>query len=1004
MRIKLENYLSFCFRVSSLPALLLLALILGNTSSARAASFTVNTNYDANNATALDNNPGDGVCQQSLDGMCSLRAAMTEVSALGGSNTINFNVPFSLLTLKAALPPVSADLTIVGPGAANLTLDGGALVRHFFVNAGAKLTISDLKLSGGVSDSGGSIYNSGGTLLITSVVFNGNNTTTTAGMPHFGGAIYNDGTLTMSGSSFSNNVATISSCPLNLCHIGGGGFYVSGSASAEVSNTVFNNNSDSIWNEGSVTVTTSSFTNSGITNTKILSVSDSTFIGNSVGIGTSAVAARTTVNRSLFTQGGVALFTTDGELIVSNSTFVNNSESTGTGIIGKNEANISGTFPTVKITNSTIANNTGYGIFGTGSWTIRNTIIAGSSIRNCKDFPTNGGNNIEDGTGCGWGSNNGSQSSVNPQLGALGNFGGPTQTMPLIGNSPAVNKGNPAICAAAVGAPDYGAGAVDQRSFARRNGFCDVGAFEAQPSNISGQGSGQSTLVNTPFASLLRVHVTDFFANVLGGSSVTFSGPGSGASIATGGTANTDANGDAGFAATANGIGGSYKVVAGFAGGPLVNFDLTNTGGATPTPTASPTPTPTPTATPTPTPSPTPTATPTPMLIQFSASTYQVAEADGRVDTIITRSGDTSLAASVSFATSDLAGVQNCNLANGVASARCDYETRLTTVRFAAGETAKVVTVLIIDDSYLEGPETFSVNLSNPVGGSLGANANATVTIVDNDLATGASPINQTNFFVRMHYLDFLNRLPDNDGIVFWSNEILSCGSNQACIDAKRINVSAAFFLSIEFQQTGYLVERTYKSAYGSATGTSTLGGAHQLSVPVVQMNEFLADSQQIAEGVIVGQSNWQQTLENNKQAFFAVFVQRSRFTSAFPNSLSAAQFVDALNANAENPLSVSERNQLVNDLATGGKNRAQVLRAIAENSNLAKAEFNRALVLMQYFGYLRRNPNDSPDSDHTGYEFWLTKLTQFNGDFAGAEMVKAFLNSVEYRQRFGTP
>jgi hypothetical protein len=64
-------------------------------------------------------------------------------------------------------------------------------------------------------------------------------------------------------------------------------------------------------------------------------------------------------------------------------------------------------------------------------------------------------------------------------------------------------------------------------------------------------------------------------------------------------------------------------------------------------------------------------------------------------------------------------------------------------------------------------------------------------------------------------------------------------------------------------------------------------------------------------------------------------------------------------------------------------------------------AEFNRAFVLMQYFGYLRRNPTDLPDSSFTGYDFWLGKLNQFNGNFIQAEMVKAFLNSDEYRQRF---
>jgi hypothetical protein len=91
----------------------------------------------------------------------------------------------------------------------------------------------------------------------------------------------------------------------------------------------------------------------------------------------------------------------------------------------------------------------------------------------------------------------------------------------------------------------------------------------------------------------------------------------------------------------------------------------------------------------------------------------------------------------------------------------------------------------------------------------------------------------------------------------------------------------------------------------------------------------------------------------------------------------------------------------LVSDLSAGTKTRAQVLRAVAEDQDLRSAEFNRAFVLMQYFGYLRRNPNDPHDPDYSGYEFWLTKLNQFNGNFANAEMVKAFVTSGEYRQRF---
>src|SRR5207302_3324069 len=173
---------------------------------------------------------------------------------------------------------------------------------------------------------------------------------------------------------------------------------------------------------------------------------------------------------------------------------------------------------------------------------------------------------------------------------------------------------------------------------------------------------------------------------------------------------------------------------------------------------------------------------------------------------------------------------------------------------------------------------------------------------------TTRNRIEDGRLFVTQHYRDFLNRQPDTSGLAFWTDEILSCGSDQQCLEVKRINVSAAFFLSIEFQQTGYLVERLYKAAYGDATGTSTSGGAHQLPVPIVRFSEFLPDTQQIGQGVVVGQNGWETVLENNKQNFAAQFVQRSRFTTAFPTSMTPAQFVDKLNTNTGNVLSSTDR------------------------------------------------------------------------------------------------
>jgi uncharacterized delta-60 repeat protein len=257
----------------------------------------------------------------------------------------------------------------------------------------------------------------------------------------------------------------------------------------------------------------------------------------------------------------------------------------------------------------------------------------------------------------------------------------------------------------------------------------------------------------------------------------------------------------------------------------------------------------------------------------------------------------------------------------------------------------------------------------------------------------GLNPLDTTEFFVRQHYLDFLSREPDEAGFNFWVNQIDSCGSDANCRELKRVNASAAFFLSIEFQQTGYLVYRTYKTAYGNISGAP---------VPV-RFSEFLPDTQQLQQGLVVGQTGWEATLENNKRTFVEAFVRRSRFAAAFPSATSEGQYVDTINANAGGVLTPAERNQLVNDLIANTKTAGQVLLIVAEDQDLKSAEFNRAFVLMEYFGYLRRNPNDPPEAtlDFQGYNFWLSKLNQFNGNFVNADMVKAFINSSEYRGRF---
>src|SRR5204862_5079235 len=153
----------------------------------------------------------------------------------------------------------------------------------------------------------------------------------------------------------------------------------------------------------------------------------------------------------------------------------------------------------------------------------------------------------------------------------------------------------------------------------------------------------------------------------------------------------------------------------------------------------------------------------------------------------------------------------------------------------------------------------------------------------------GVNALDRSEYFVRQQYVDFLNREPDEAGLTFWVNNLESCGADATCREAKRVDTSAAFFFSIEFQQTGYLVYRTYQAAYGDISNTP---------VPL-RLGEFQPDTRAIGAGVIVNQVGWEQTLENNQQAFMTAFVQRSRFAAAYPTTMSPTEFVDRLFINA---------------------------------------------------------------------------------------------------------
>jgi hypothetical protein len=250
--------------------------------------------------------------------------------------------------------------------------------------------------------------------------------------------------------------------------------------------------------------------------------------------------------------------------------------------------------------------------------------------------------------------------------------------------------------------------------------------------------------------------------------------------------------------------------------------------------------------------------------------------------------------------------------------------------------------------------------------------------------ATAASsgrtnPLDTPEYFVRQHYLDFLAREPDEAGFNFWSVQMLDCGADAGCLERRRVNVSAAYFLSIEFQETGGLVDGLYRASYGRRPFYA----------------EFLPDSAALAHGVVVGKIGWQQQLESNKQQFVDAWVQRPAFIGDYGNLTNDA-YVDQLIAQTRVNYPASERDALVLGLTNATLTRAAALRRIVENESFVRAKFNQTFVMMQYFGYLRRDP------DENGYQFWLRKLNEFNGNFEQAEMVKAFISSGEYRARFG--
>lgn len=355
--------------------------------------------------------------------------------------------------------------------------------------------------------------------------------------------------------------------------------------------------------------------------------------------------------------------------------------------------------------------------------------------------------------------------------------------------------------------------------------------------------------------------------------------------------------------------------------------------------------------------------------VESSSVAVSVNEGVGRAQVVVTRTGDHTPAVSVDYATSDNSGFNACSSVTGLASSRCDYATSIGTLRFAAGETSKTISIPLVDDVYAEGNETFRLTLSNPIGASLGTSTSATITVTDNESVTGASnPIDTVPFFVRQHYIDFLGREPDPVGYQGWQNVLNNCGVTIAP-PCDRIEVSSAFFRSPEFQERAYFIYRFY-----SAVG----------KIPLY--DQFMPDFAKVSGFLSAEQ------LEANKVAFVNEFMTRPDFQNKYGALTDPTSYVNALLQTVGLP-NHPGRQAWISGLTNGSMTRAQVLRALVESSEVYQKYYTEAFVIMQYFGYLRRSADIS-------YLQWIQTMNSNGGDYR--VMINGFLNSAEYRLRFG--
>jgi len=284
--------------------------------------------------------------------------------------------------------------------------------------------------------------------------------------------------------------------------------------------------------------------------------------------------------------------------------------------------------------------------------------------------------------------------------------------------------------------------------------------------------------------------------------------------------------------------------------------------------------------------------------------------------------------------------------------------------------------VPIINDVYVEGPETLTVTLSNVTGGLLGTPSVATLTINDNDLAPGAvNPIDTVPFFIRQQYLDFLNREPEPSGLADWLAIINNCPVGDTSCDY--IQVSSGFFRSAEFFDRTYYVYRFYETALGRKPSYD------EYQHDIARLTGFLTTAE----------------LEQRKAEYAEEFSQRTDFKALYDSRADGDDYVNAIVATAG--VTPSNRTDVATRQGAHVITRGRALRELLETPEISQRFYNKAFVVVGYFAYLRRDPDAQ-------YLVWLDLLNNppANRTYQDIyrEMIRGFIQSQEYRARFGLP